>query len=47
MPENSSLFVGSIPENYDKGLGPILFEDYAEDLTRRAVAHKARKVGSL
>lgn len=47
MTENSSRFVGSIPENYDKGLGPILFEDYAEDLTRRAVAHKATKVIEL
>ena len=47
MTEKSAQFVGSIPENYDKGLGPILFEDYAEDLTRRAVAHNATKVIEL
>ena len=47
MTENSARFVGSIPENYDRGLGPILFENYAEDLTRRAVALEAEKVIEL
>lgn len=36
MSEQSSQFIGSIPENYDRGLGPHIFHDYAEDLARRA-----------
>lgn len=30
-----SQFTGSIPEHYDRGLGPHLFEPYARDLARR------------
>lgn len=30
-----SLFAGSVPANYDKYLGPILFEPYALDLAER------------
>jgi SAM-dependent methyltransferase len=36
MTGNASQFTGSIPENYDSGLGPNIFEDYASDLARRA-----------
>lgn len=36
MKDQSSQFVGGIPENYDRGLGPHIFHDYAEDLARRA-----------
>jgi SAM-dependent methyltransferase len=35
MTQQSAQFVGSIPENYDKGLGPHIFHDYADDLARR------------
>ncbi len=35
MNDNASRFVGSIPENYDTGLGPHIFEPFAEDLARR------------
>ena len=35
MIEQASRFVGSIPENYDQGLGPFIFVDYARDLARR------------
>jgi ubiquinone/menaquinone biosynthesis C-methylase UbiE len=28
-------FVGSVPENYHRYLGPLLFEPYARDMTRR------------
>ncbi len=38
MATNAAQFVGSIPENYDKGLGPRIFNDYADDLTRRVAA---------
>lgn len=36
MNDRASQFVGSIPENYDRGLGPHLFHEYAGDLARRA-----------
>lgn len=35
MPTNNAAFVGSIPENYDRYLGPVLFEPYAADLAAR------------
>ncbi len=35
MPVNNAAFVGSIPENYDRHLGPVLFEPYAKDLAAR------------
>jgi len=31
-------FVGNIPENYDRGLGPVIFSDYAGELVTRASA---------
>jgi SAM-dependent methyltransferase len=36
MTEGSHLFVGSIPEFYDSGLGPVMFEGYAAWIARRA-----------
>jgi len=47
MTEVASQFVGSIPENYDRGLGPIIFNDYGEDLARRAGATGAASVLEL
>ena len=47
MAESSTQFVGNIPENYDRGLGPVLFEDFAVDLAARALAHNAEKVVEL
>jgi hypothetical protein len=38
MSDNQSAFVGSIPEHYDRNLGPIIFTDYAADIARRAAA---------
>jgi ubiquinone/menaquinone biosynthesis C-methylase UbiE len=35
MPANNAAFVGSIPENYDRYLGPVLFDPYAVDLVAR------------
>src|SRR6516225_5495191 len=40
MSDEATGFVGSIPENYDRGLGPIFFADYAEH-TARLVANCA------
>ncbi len=38
MNNSGSAFIGSIPENYDSGLGPYLFEFYASDLARRTAS---------
>jgi SAM-dependent methyltransferase len=38
MVASDSVFAGSIPELYDRCLGPFLFEPYAEELARRAAA---------
>jgi len=35
MAANDAAFAGSIPALYDRHLGPLLFEPYAEDLTGR------------
>jgi ubiquinone/menaquinone biosynthesis C-methylase UbiE len=35
MPEENARFQGSIPELYDRHLGPVAFEPYAADLVRR------------
>lgn len=35
MAESHTAFVGSIPENYERYLGPLIFEVYAEDLAKR------------
>ena len=31
-------FAGSIPEEYDRGLGPVIFAGYASDMARRAAS---------
>jgi ubiquinone/menaquinone biosynthesis C-methylase UbiE len=38
MPSANAAFVGSIPENYDRYLGPVLFEPFAADLAERVSA---------
>src|SRR6185436_12528276 len=35
MTTNNAAFVGSIPENYDRYLGPPMFDPYAADLVAR------------
>jgi|ERR1044072_2148080 ubiquinone/menaquinone biosynthesis C-methylase UbiE len=35
MTNQNAAFVGSIPENYDKYLGPAMFDPYAADLVAR------------
>lgn len=39
-----AAFVGSIPEHYDRGFGPVLFSGYAEDLAKRVAALQPRRV---
>lgn len=41
---NDASFTGSIPEHYDRGLGPILFADFATDMARRVAAHHPARV---
>ena len=44
MDSNSAQFTGSIPENYDQGLGPVIFVDYAADIARRTAAKGPKRV---
>lgn len=41
MPEASAAFVGSVPENYERYLGPLLFEPYADNLVARLPKQKS------
>jgi ubiquinone/menaquinone biosynthesis C-methylase UbiE len=38
MLETDKVFAGSIPENYDRYMVPLIFEAYAVDMARRAAA---------
>ena len=38
MSESDKVFAGSIPENYDRYLVPLIFENFAEDIAQRAAA---------
>ncbi len=42
--QDSTSFVGSIPEYYDRYMGPVMFEPYARDLAQRAAATGARQL---
>jgi SAM-dependent methyltransferase len=44
MSDDATGFVGSIPENYDRGLGPILFSDYAEHTARLVAGYAPSRV---
>lgn len=44
MEATDSQFAGSIPEYYDRCLGPFLFEPYAEDLAARARALGPKRI---
>ena len=35
MADSTTAFVGSVPENYDRYMGPMFFEPYAVDLAER------------
>ena len=41
---SDSAFVGSIPEFYDKGLGPIIFAEQAVEMAKRVAAHDPKRV---
>jgi ubiquinone/menaquinone biosynthesis C-methylase UbiE len=38
MPEIDKVFAGSIPENYDRYLVPLIFESFAQDMAQRVAA---------
>ncbi len=38
MQEADKLFAGSIPENYDRYMAPLIFEPFAADLAQRAAS---------
>ncbi len=41
------IFEGSIPENYDRYLGPVLFEPFARDIAARLKRHQPKDVLEL
>ena len=38
MSETDKVFAGSIPENYDRYMVPLIFEPFAADIARRAAS---------
>jgi len=44
MSDEARGFVGSIPENYDRGLGPIFFADYADHAARLVAGYAPSRV---
>ena len=38
MSAGDKAFTGSIPENYDRNMVPLIFESYAQDMAQRATA---------
>lgn len=44
MADRDTAFVGSIPEHYDRGLGPLLFTAYAEAMAARLAPHAGMRV---
>jgi ubiquinone/menaquinone biosynthesis C-methylase UbiE len=44
MSEIDKIFAGSIPENYDRYLVPLIFESYARDIAQRASALAPKSV---
>jgi ubiquinone/menaquinone biosynthesis C-methylase UbiE len=44
MSGNSADFSGNIPENYDSGMGPVIFAGYATDMARRVASSSPSRV---
>ena len=44
MSDQTTTFVGSIPERYDRGLGPIFFADFADEMARRVAVLSPTRV---
>jgi len=43
MASNTASFVGNIPDHYDRGLGPVVFVDYAADMAKMAADPKTQE----
>jgi len=46
MPEQNASFTGSIPEFYDNGLGPVLFEPYARAMAARVTGKRVLEIAA-
>ena len=44
MSAGDKIFAGSIPENYDRHMVPLIFESYARDMSQRAAALSPKAV---
>jgi ubiquinone/menaquinone biosynthesis C-methylase UbiE len=44
MNNDAVPFIGDIPREYDRGLGPMIFVDYAADIARRVAARRPARV---
>ena len=44
MTGQTASFIGTIPEQYDRFLGPVIFADFAADMARRAAAGAPARV---
>ncbi len=44
LPDSDKVFAGSIPQLYQTGMVPLIFEPYATDLARRVAARSPRRV---
>ena len=44
MLETDKVFAGSIPENYDRYMVPLIFESFAEDIAQRAAGISPRAI---
>jgi ubiquinone/menaquinone biosynthesis C-methylase UbiE len=44
MSETDKVFAGSIPENYDRYLVPLIFESFAQDIAQRVAALSPRTI---
>src|SRR5262245_37482669 len=42
--EHAAEFVGSVPEHYDRGIGPVMFLDFAADMAGRVAALRPQRV---
>jgi SAM-dependent methyltransferase len=44
MSGQTASFIGTIPDHYDRYLGPVIFADFAVDMARRVIAGDAQRV---
>jgi ubiquinone/menaquinone biosynthesis C-methylase UbiE len=44
MPASDKVFAGSVPENYDRYLVPLIFQAYADDMAKRIALRSPKSV---